>query len=147
MIIIVECKLETDVSTRLSTFLLGLLASTLSVYIIATIVQSIYVIINIFTRRNAPPNAALNNHISSAPSESNSEPVGLTANPCGYHAPILAGELRKSRGGMSPMERFLDETSSQANALFTRADNWKSSFDKGCNCELGSGILSISADE
>jgi hypothetical protein len=73
--------------------------------------------------------------------------IGVTANPCGYHGPILSGECRRYRQGLLPMERFFDEGSSQQNALFTRTDNGKLSLNKDCMCEIASGDFSLSMDE
>jgi hypothetical protein len=152
MFVTIECRMDTDLSVPLSTFIfgiLGLFASAISIYAASFIASSAYAAV-----KKMPASRDIDNSLNSATyygqshvgSEQSLLHVGLAMKPCVYHAPILAGE-RKTRQDMHPMERFISETSSQANALFTRADNWKSSLDKGCTCEIGSGILSISADE
>lgn len=56
---------------------------------------------------------------------------------CPYHDPILQliGGVASFDLGLSSMERFMSETSSEQSALFIRADNGELSTSKGCLCK------------
>jgi hypothetical protein len=151
MFLIVECKLETDVSVTPNAFflsLLGLLAAVLIIFFgISTALRLAASKSSAEKKSRSNSYAPSTVHSGSTRTKSSTRLIGLIPKHCTYHGPILAGEKRKSRQGMLPMERFMDESGSQANALFTRADNLRPSLDKGCMCEVGSGVLSISVDE
>jgi hypothetical protein len=150
MFFVFTCTLDTDVSIGVNTFfgIISLLSVALFVYYAINIFISTWgTALESETRKASSALQARSNiRLGSTSSKSRSQPFGAIRNQCAYHGPILAGEHHKTRQEMLPMERFMDETSSQANALFTRADNWKTSLDKGCMCEIASWELSISAD-
>jgi hypothetical protein len=127
--------------------LLALLAFVLCAYLVITAAKSAYVAVKPFSTTNYALRTPSIGHSGRNHGETTSQQIGIVPNPCRYHAPILDGDHRPLRAELLSMERFLEEGGSQANALFTRADNWRSSLDKGCMCEIASGVLSISADD